>query len=504
MKKLDHVILLAAIEAVSKLSGIKIDAKSTIESFEFKAQKLPTDIKTAAQFNEYVEGRVIPSFYNNVIGRFHSISKRYIDNNIRTREISNEEYSAIRELFDEKIKKIAADMVDATSADIRYYNCSIEWLESPEEQLSCSYYLFSSFASCVESIFNDIYDIIRATKCIEKIEQEEPVHNEDAKPEQKEEKASGVRNLWDVKGKSNPVYFGISEIVAESKPVNKEAKAEESKDETHSENKTMFGRVNPMFPGFITGTFNKKDVKKDEKPAEKPEQDAKKDVKKDAKKDEKPADNKQNKSDEKKDPVKDNKPAQQQNDKKQTGAVTPSVDQKKDQDNKDAEESKAPEEKKPEDSLIQYGEGVPEIKILPTSQEIKDMLSTPQSMVNLDAPIINPQYPDIEMIMKHFIIGKHVNISELDYEFFRDSLLTAADWIEDYDKDLGHKTPTTFAFYEFRDVNNYTLVRTLKTAGRHNFLNPDDKKYIVIKVENDTYDWFVKDESNNLVHANIA
>lgn len=470
MKKLDHVILLTAMDAVSRLSGIKIDAQFTIESMPFRFPKLPEEMKTAARFNEYVEGKVIQDFYNNIIARFKGIATMYLDKNIRTKSIPDEEFAAIRKIFDDKVKLIGEEILEASPKDLKYYSCDLDWLESADEKLSCSFYLRSSINSCVQTIFNDIYDVIAAGKKIDTAKSNEASTPEpDPKPAESAALNTG-KKFWSVNGGSLRSY-DESDI----KKKEEDTKADKS------------GGIT-TFPGYVAGCFSRKEkhteeAHKDSQVEKKEEQDKPQEKKEEVKPQPQTQQNAKSESKEKdrKDSRRDNKPAV----KSEHSDVEPDI-------------LEAPETPKKDKA--------PKIELqFPTPSDIQNMVSKPQQMVDLEAAIINPQYPDTPAIMKYFIIGSHVNISEKDVLFFEESLLTAADWVEDYDKSKGNKTATTFAFLEFFDVKNYVLARTVEVEpGKYQFMNPMDENYVIINVQNDSYNWYIKDDSNSLVPANIA
>lgn len=145
--------------------------------------------------------------------------------------------------------------------------------------------------------------------------------------------------------------------------------------------------------------------------------------------------------------------------------------------------------------------GIPKIELqFPTPSDIKEMITKPVMMVNFEQPLIVPTY-DNEMINKHFIIGKHILINPDDSEIFKTSLLTAAEWVEDYDKERKFRKPTMFGISNFTDVYNYELTKITKAKETVKFVDPEDKGYIFITIVNDTCKWFIKDDSNQLVVA---
>jgi hypothetical protein len=131
---------------------------------------------------------------------------------------------------------------------------------------------------------------------------------------------------------------------------------------------------------------------------------------------------------------------------------------------------------------------------------MKEMLGKPiVNFENDQAPIV-PKF-DHDTIIKYFMINNKVLISPLDLDEFKTSLLTAAEFIADYDERKNHKLPSRFGVSNFINIYNYKLVRIDESDSKAKWFDESNVEYACIEIVNDHHTFFEKDENNNLISS---
>lgn len=518
MKKLDHEILKSAINVVGNLSEVRMDYDSTIESHTFMFPKMPEAIKTAAEFNEYVEDTVVPGFYDFVMGRFNNLAKRYLDGYIYPNIILEEDVIKIKNIFKKKSEEISEMLLNATTKDLTYFNCNLDWLKTPEAKHSSKYLLCSSLDNCVSTIFKDILEIINKNNIDTKYTDDDTKYADGyIKEEPEVEKTTtGKKYFSDVLNKTS------------DDTTDKVKKSEHKEEKTVEVVRKFFGAMNfnnsakgksdlkseehakeekKAQTGNIMNVFNTVNVFKTKNPLDDSTGENK------AKETEESVlvlDCKENAEviiEEKKEEEKIvEEPKHKGSKSSSKGNKSESAQQLPD--NK--------EQSQPENNFNEFKEEKLEIKYpdagsiegakieIPTQSAtqsaMKDMLGKPiVKFENDQAPIV-PRY-DHETIIKYFMLNNKVLISPIDVNEFKTSLLTAAEFITDYDDRKNHKKPSKFGVSNFIDIRNYKLVRIDESNGKAKWYDETSVEYACLEIVDDHYTFFEKNENNILISS---